>query len=58
MYSSSLYLLLQAVASYSKALETCPNDDAVLVNRAISYVVLGDSDRSLADLNTASKYYS
>ena len=49
--------LMQAVDSYSKALQCCLcDDDAVLVNRAISYVVLGECELAMTDLNRASKY--
>ncbi len=49
----------QAITCYTHALSPSPSgddeDDSVLVNRAIGYVMLGDTDRALQDLDRASE---
>ena len=45
----------QALQSYSRALALVPNDDAVLANRSLCHLKLGDADAALEDALAAIK---
>eukprot|EP00118_Oscarella_pearsei_P015724 m.143590 g.143590 ORF g.143590 m.143590 type:complete len:1883 (+) comp38394_c1_seq23:49-5697(+) len=46
----------RALEYYTKALESEPNDESMLLNRAITRVVLGQTDEALEDFNKAALY--
>ena len=48
-------LYTQACDSYTRALQTAPNDSSTLINRALTYNAIGKKDLALEDLNKASK---
>ena len=53
---SPIFSSLQAISTYSEALKSSEDDDACLVNRAIAYVMLGESDNAMDDFNKACEF--
>ena len=53
---SPIFSSVQAVSTYSEALKSSEDDDACLVNRAIAYVMLGESDNAMDDFNKACEF--
>ena len=53
---SPIFSSVQAVSTYSEALKSSEDDDACLVNRAIAYVMLGESGNAMDDFNKACEF--
>ena len=53
----SIFSCVQAVSTYSEALKCLEDDDACLVNRAIAYAMLGESDNAMDDFNKACEFW-
>ena len=53
---SPIFSSVQAVSTYSEALKCSEDDDACPVNRAIAYVMLGESGNAMDDFNKACEF--